>query len=211
MSKKDKALLMAVCMSVMLAISIFCTILVVQNPSGELPPTFGDIASMIALDVAHFIIIVMSIVVYVKHKGDKPPVKPLASFTGTLLGGLPYPTKEFVDIMLYPEKFEFLIHTREGILDTKRERIVLNLEKVQRVRKIYANIRNTVIITRQFNTTTIQDNSGFFGNEDMFVIDYISDNGKARITIGIPTLASVSKMLKEFEKLKPQSNQPIEL
>lgn len=209
MNKKDKALLMAVCMSVMLAIAIFGTILAVQNPSSELPPTFGDIAFMIALDIALFIIVAVSIIIYVKHKGDKPPAKPLASFTGTLLGGLPYPTKEYIDIMLYPEKFEFLIHT--GMLGTKRESIVLNLEKVQRVRKIYANVTSTVIITSQSNTTNIQNNSGMFGNENMFVIDYISDNGEARVTIGIPTFTSVSKMLKEFERLKPQNNQPIEL
>ena len=145
-----------------------------------------------------------------KQRKDKQ--KPLASLTGTILGGLPFLTKEYVEVFLYKDRTEFSVST--GILGMGRRTFVLKTEKIQDIQRVSTNGNNIKITTTQAGITTVKSTETFFGgSQDILIIAYTDDSfgDITNIFIGLDRLTFTRKFIKEFKKLKPQSTAPIEL
>ena len=146
------------------------------------------------------------------RKKNKPKQKPLAKLSGTTLGGLPFLKKEFVDVFLYKDRIEFLVHT--GLFKKEHQQFVLRIEKVQDIQRVNTNGKNIRITTTQAGITTEKSTATYFGgSEDILIFTYADGNINSctNILIGLDALTFTHKFIKEFKKLKPQNTGPIEL
>lgn len=171
---------------------------------------YGDDAEalwvLIPFSVVLIVLLVLCIIGCIRHRKDPKSTseKPLAETSGFHMSGLPCAGTPNVDLKLYRDKILFEIWLNHT--GTKKQTVALDINKVTSVQKI-ANVLQTSVVSQ--NTSTTINGSDY--PHDYLAICYTSDCVDKQILISLPTLTNASRFVKQYEKINPNSNQPIEL
>lgn len=210
MTKFSKYLLVAILFAFLLLIPLFLCIYLWQSGYGGEKVTISDIMPGIVMIGVMLIVIIGCIFGCIKHKNDPENalqtarLSRLARTEGTVLSGLPIVASN-VEINLFSDKIEFSVYA--NLSGSKRQNYNLNLNKITRIYK-QITTRNASVVSQSMDNAIISNTQ----DQDILVIDYMDNAQPKQIMISLPIMMSgVSKFIKEFEKIKPQSNQPVEL
>lgn len=160
----------------------------------------------IILDISLWVLAIVCIVECVKHRKDPNPIAglPLAKTEGFHMSGLPCAGTPNVELKLYRDKILFEIWLNH--MGTKKQTVSLDISKVTSIQKI-ANVLQTSAVSQ--NTSTTINSSDY--PHDNLAINYTSEGEDKQILISLPTLTNAGKFVKQYEKINPSNNQPIEL
>lgn len=163
----------------------------------------------IVVIVALTVIFIKCIIGCVKHR--KEPASPkvvsnilLAHTEGFHMSGLPCAGTPNVELKLYRDKILFEIWLNH--MGTKKQTVSLDISKVTSIQKI-ANVLQTSAVSQ--NTSTTINSSDY--PHDTLAINYTSEGEDKQILVSLPTLTNAGKFVKQYEKINPSNNQPIEL
>lgn len=213
MTKFDKLLAIAVMLGFFLAFLVWIYFVIKGQYSAD------EMKPYIVMLIVLAVLFVGDVVLCIKHKND-PEIaekkarqqelkRRLAKTEGAILSGLPIVTTPNAEINLFPERVEFSIYVdRYG---NKRQNYNLDLNKITKVQRL-SNTQNTSIMSKNAGNTVI---SGTFGNggnyQDILVFEYLDNAEEKRIVVNVASMSGISKFMRRYEKIKPQSNSPVEL
>lgn len=162
--------------------------------------------ALIALGIVLIAFLVLCIVGCIRHRNDHKPISnaPLAKTEGFHMSGLPCAGTSNVELKLYCDKILFEIWLNHT--GTKKQTVTLDINKVTSVQKI-ANVLQTSAVSQ--NTSTTINSSDY--PHDTLAINYTSEGEDKQILVSLPTLTNAGKFVKQYEKINPSNNQPIEL
>ena len=166
----------------------------------------GILWALIPLGIVLITLLVLCIIGCIRHRKDPKPIseKPLAETSGFHMSGLPCAGTPNVELKLYCDKILFDIWLNH--IGTKKQTVSLDISKVTSIQKI-ANVLQTSAVSQ--NTSTTINSSDY--PHDYLAICYTSDCVDKQILISLPTLTNAGKFVKQYEKINPNNNQPIEL
>ncbi len=163
----------------------------------------------IAVIVALTVIFIRCIIGCVKYR--KEPASPrnvsnilLAHTEGFHMSGLPCAGTPSVDVKLFQDSIRFEI--RLSRFGANRQIATLDLKKVTSIQMV-ANIMQTSAVSKNVSTTI----NGSDYPHDTLAINYTSEGEDKQILISLPALTNAGHFVKQYEKINPSNNQPIEL
>lgn len=178
----------------------------------------SEMMPLIAIIIVMAVLFVVFLVLSIKHRNDpedsliRARRLRLARTEGNIISGLPFVTTPFAEINLFRDKIEFVVTTNMSLSNSNTQIFNLDLSKITRVSR-QTGSQNTRITSLTTGNTKV---SNSFNNDrmynDILVLEYIDNDEEKQIIVNLSTLMSgISKFMAEYEKLRPQSQQPIEL